>query len=279
MRCFNIQLKGEYGFLGEDNKNPWVSCYLPYNLKVMNFKNQRRPCIVICPGGGYSMVSEREAEPIALKFLNWGFNVFVLNYSVTPHHYPTQLLEVAATFDLIYKNENVWNCDTEKIGIIGFSAGGHLAAHYSNAYNCADVRKFFADSKQPNFTVLGYPVISTDKAITHQGSFANLLGEYPEGEKAAEFSCECLVNANSPKAFIWHTVGDAAVPVQNSLVYANALAENGVPFSLHIYPYGPHGLSTVDRLTNHECDLGSKNEYVAEWLVDLQKWLSVEEII
>ncbi len=279
MRCFEIELKDEYGFLGENGKSPWVSCYLPYNLKVMNFKNQRRPCMVICPGGGYSMVSEREAEPIALKFLNLGFNVFVLNYSVTPHHYPTQLLEVAATFDLIYENASAWNCDTEKIGIIGFSAGGHLAAHYSNAYNCADVRKLFANSKKPNFTVLGYPVISTDKAITHQGSFVNLLGQYPEGDREAEFSCECLVSADTPKAFIWHTVGDAAVPVQNSLVYANALAKNGVPFALHIYPYGPHGLSTVDRLTNHECDLGGKNEYAAEWLNDLTKWLKVEEII
>ncbi len=225
------------------------------------------------------MVSEREAEPIALKFLNLGFNVFVVNYSVTPHHYPTQLLEVAATFDLIYESANIWNCDTDKIGIIGFSAGGHLAAHYSNAYNCADVRKFFPNSKKPSFTVLGYPVISADKAIAHQGSFENVLGEYPEGDKAAEFSCECLVNEASPKAFIWHTVGDNAVPVQNSIVYANALANNGVPFALHIYPYGQHGLSTVDYLTNNDCDLDSKNEYAAEWLVDLTKWLKVEEII
>ncbi len=279
MKCFDIELKKEYTFLGDGGKNPTVTAYLPYNLKEMGRADQKRPCMVICPGGAYAMVSERESEPIALKFLNLGFNVFVLNYSVTPHRYPAQLIEVAAAFDLIYKNADKWHCDTQKIGIIGFSAGGHLAAHYSNAYNCADVRKFFADSKSPNFTVLGYPVISADKKIAHQGSFVNLLGQYPERDRATEFSCECLVTADSPKAFIWHTVGDAAVSVQNSLVYANALTENGVPFALHIYPYGQHGLSTADYLTNNACDLDSKKEYAAEWLNDLQKWLSVEEII
>lgn len=279
MKCFDIELKKEYPFLGEGGKNPTVTAYLPYNLKEMGRADQKRPCMVICPGGAYTMLSERESEPIALKFLNWGFNVFVVNYSVAPCRFPTQMIEVAAAFELIYKNADEWHCNTDKIGIIGFSAGGHLAAHYSNAYNCDAVRAVFADSKSPNFTVLGYPVISADKSIAHQGSFVNLLGQYPEGEKMSEFSCECLVNADSPKAFVWHTVGDNVVPVQNSLVYANALAANGVPFSLHIYPYGQHGLSTVDYLTNNACDLDNKKEYAAEWLVDLQKWLKVEEII
>lgn len=279
MKCFEIELKKEYAFLGEDGKNPTLTAYLPYNLKEMGRANQKRPCMVICPGGAYSSISERESEPIALKFLNLGFNVFVVNYSVMPHRFPTQLIEVAAAFELIYKNADEWHCDTQKIGIIGFSAGGHLAAHYSNAYNCDEVRKAFANSKSPAFTVLGYPVISTNKAIAHQGSFVNLLGDYPKEEAEKQFSCECLVSANTPKAFIWHTVGDAAVPVQNSLVYANALATNGVPFSLHIYPYGQHGLSTVDYLTNNADDLDDKKNYAGEWLNDLKCWLRVEEII
>ncbi len=276
MKCFDIELKNEYVFLGNDGKNPTVSAYLPYNLKEMGRENQKRPCMVVCPGGAYAICSERESEPIALKFLNLGFNVFVLNYSVMPHRYPTQLTEVAATFDLIYKNADRWHCDTDKIGIIGFSAGGHLAAHYSNAYNNADVRALFADSKRPGFTVLGYPVISSDKAIAHQGSFINLLGKYPESDS---FSCECLVSEETPKAFIWHTAGDEGVSVQNSLSYANALAKHNIPFSLHVYPYGQHGLSTVDLLTNDACDLDSKKSYAAKWLVDLEKWLRVEEII
>ncbi len=276
MKCFDIELKNEYVFLGNDGKNPTVSAYLPYNLKEMGRENHKRPCMVVCPGGGYGMCSEREAEPIAFKFLSLGFNVFVLYYSTAPHRYPTQITEVAATFDLIYKNADCWHCDTDKIGIIGFSAGGHLAAHYSNAYNNADICALFADSKKPNFTVLGYPVISSDKAIAHQGSFENLLGEYPESD---DFSCECLVSANTPKTFIWHTASDEAVPVQNSLSYVNALANNNVPFSLHIYPYGRHGLSTADLLTNNSCDLDDKKSYTADWLKELEKWLRVEEII
>ncbi len=276
MKCFDIELKNEYDFLGNDGKNPTVSAYLPYNLKEMGRENQKRPCMVVCPGGAYAICSERESEPIALKFLNLGFNVFVLNYSLMPHRYPAQLTEVAATFDLIYKNADRWHCDTDKIGIIGFSAGGHLAAHYSNAYNNSDVRALFADSKKPDFTVLGYPVISSDKTFAHQGSFINLLGEYPESDS---FSCECLVSEDTPKAFIWHTAGDEGVSVQNSLSYANALAKHSIPFSLHIYPYGQHGLSTVDLLANDACDLDSKKSYAAEWLIDLEKWLRVEEII
>ncbi|MGN1319869.1 MAG: alpha/beta hydrolase, partial [Acutalibacteraceae bacterium] len=242
MRCFDISLKEIYPFLGDDGKNPSVCCYLPYNLKEMNRQNDKRPCMVVCPGGGYSMCSEREAEPIALKFLNWGFNVFVLYYSIAPHRYPAQLREVAAVFEEIYKNADEWNCDTDKIGIIGFSAGGHLAAHYCNAYYSDEVRNLFPDSKKPNFSVLCYPVISANEGYAHKGSFVNLLGEFPTGDKANKYSCENLVTPDTPPAFIWHTANDECVNVKNSLCYAGALAENGVPFSLRVYPNGRHGL-------------------------------------
>ena len=199
--------------------------------------------------------------------------MFVLRYSCAPYRYPIQLREVASVFEMIYKNANEWHCDTEKIGIIGFSAGGHLTAHYSNAYNSDAVREVFPESKGPNFSVLCYPVISADESFAHRGSFINLLGTYPEGDDVAKYSCDKMVSENTPPAFIWHTTEDQAVPVKNSLVYATALADNKVPFTLRIYPYGVHGLSTVDHLTLDDDKRDSKNALARQWLDDLKAWM------
>ena len=130
-----IYLKDRFLFLGENGRNPEVSVYLPDPLAEMGRDDWKRPCMVICPGGGYGMCSQREGEPIALHFLKEGYNVFVLRYSVAPNRFPTQLREVAALMELIYENADAWHCDTEHIAILGFSAGGHLAAHYSTCYD------------------------------------------------------------------------------------------------------------------------------------------------
>lgn len=272
MKIFEINLKEKYEFLGEEGRNPTLTCYLPQNLIEMGKENEMRPTILICPGGGYAHCSEREAEPIALKFLNWGFNAIVLRYSCAPHRYPIQLREVAAAFEEIYDNAEEWHCDTNKVGVIGFSAGGHLTAHYSNVYNSDAVREVFPDSKKPNFAILSYPVISADETFAHKGSLINLLGTYPLGDDVAKYSCEKLVTQDTPPTFIWHTTTDQAVPVKNSLVYATALAENNIPFSVHIYPYGVHGLSTVDHLTNDEDRLDAKTLLAEGWLNEFKKW-------
>ncbi len=272
MKILEINLKEKYEILGEADRNPTLTCYLPRNIAEMGRENEMRPTILICPGGGYANCSEREAEPIALKFLNWGFNALILRYSCAPHRFPTQLREVAAAFEEIYKHADEWHCDTTKIGIIGFSAGGHLTAHYSNAYNCEEVRSVFPDSKKPSFSVPCYPVISADESFAHKGSFLNLLGEYPLGDTLKKFSCENLVTPDTPPTFIWHTTEDQAVPVKNSLVYATALADNKVPFSLHIYPYGVHGLSTCDNLTNDDEKLDAKTLLAHAWLDDFKNW-------
>ena len=272
MRVFEIDLKEKYAFLGEEGRSPTLTCYLPQNMIAMGRADEMRPTILICPGGGYANCSEREAEPIALKFLNWGFNAVILRYSCAPHRFPVQLLEVAAAFEEIYANAGDWHCDTNKIGIIGFSAGGHLITHYSNAYDCEEVRKIFPNSKKPNFCVPCYPVISADESFAHKGSFINLLGEYPSGDALKRFSCENLVTPNTPPTFIWHTTEDQSVPVKNSIVYAAALADNKVPFSLHIYPYGVHGISTVDHLTLDDEKLDSKTLLAQVWLDEFKKW-------
>ncbi len=276
MRYFELNLKDEFPFLGKNGCNPTVECYLPHNTLEVKRESYNRPCMVVIPGGGYGMCSEREAEPIALQFLSMGFNVFVMKYSVAPNHYPTQLREVAAVFELIYKNAEEWNCNTERIGVIGFSAGGHLCAHYSNAYNSGVVREVFPESKRPFCSILCYPVIPADESITHRGSIKNLSGiDYPQGAEADKFSCEKLVTADTPQAFIWHTTADQTVPVRSSLAYANALAENKVPFELHIYPYGRHGLSTADWQTFDKGVLSAEEEHTREWLTSLKKWIEL----
>ena len=198
-----LYLKDYYSFLGEDGRNPYLETYLPFNLTEMHRENRKRPCMVVCPGGGYGMCSQRESEPVALKFLADGYNVFVINYSVAPHRFPCQLREVAAVMELIYKNADAWNCDTEKIAIIGFSAGGHLAAHYSTMYDCKEVREVFPDSKPVNASVLSYPVISADRDFAHMGSFKNLLGHEPDEQEVKYFSC----NNNVRKIHLPHSFG------------------------------------------------------------------------
>ena len=268
-----IELKNYFDFLGDDGKNPTLTLYLPYNMVEMNRQNQKRPCMLICPGGGYGMCSERESEPIALNLLSDGFNVFVLNYSVAPHRFPSQIREVAASVEMIYSNAEEWNCDTSKIAIMGFSAGGHLAAHYSTMFDCKEVREVFPESKCVNASVLCYPVISADFSKTHQGSFFNLLGHKPDKDEEKYFSCERNVKDTTPPAFIWHTAEDGCVPVANSLIYAKALTDNKVPVELHIYPFGGHGLSTCDEQT---CD--NMNEIIAYnnvWIDSMKNWLKL----
>lgn len=273
MRHEILHLKEFFPFLGENGADPFVEAYLPTNLSEMGRDEQKRPCMIVCPGGGYEFCSQREAEPIAFHFLTEGFNAFVINYSVAPFRFPAQLCEVAALMEMIYENKEEWNCDVSKIAIIGFSAGGHLAAHYSTMYDCKEVREIFPDSKPVNASVLCYPVITADPEHGHMCSLDNLLGKTERTpEEIDYFSCDRNVDEKTPPAFLWHTAEDAIVPVMNSLLYSQALAKHHVPFELHIYPKGNHGLATSDRQTN------TGNEtllaYDAAWLDSVKKWLN-----
>ena len=273
MRHEAIHLKDYYPVLGQDGKDPILTTYLPYNMVEMGRQDQKRPCLLICPGGGYVMCSEREAEVIGMHFLPAGYNVFVLNYSVAPHRFPSQLQEVAGAMELIYANADKWNCDVNRIAIMGFSAGGHLAGHYSNSYDCEGVRTVFPQSKPVNASILCYPVITADAKYSHGGSMINLSGHDPLlPEDLDRFSLERLVTKRTPPTFLWHTVEDQIVPVMNSLTYACALAENDVSFAMRIYPHGVHGLSTVDAQSNPE--LPAKVQWAAQWLDEVKTWLS-----
>ncbi|MFD1466519.1 alpha/beta hydrolase [Lapidilactobacillus mulanensis] len=204
-----------------------------------------RPSVLICPGGGYVMTSDREAEPVALNFVAAGFNAFVLRYSIAPARYPVALLEVASAMKLIRKNSAAWHVDPKRVIIAGFSAGGHLAANFATSWDRDLVTEYgyHADEIQPNGLFLGYSVITSGK-YAHVDSFKNLLGDrYGEPELMSKVSLEKQVTKSTPPAFIWHTVSDDTVPVENSLLFAEALEAHQISFELHLFPKGGHGLS------------------------------------
>ena len=243
---FYYSFERYFPFPGENGKDPYVEVYSPTNMDLDKCRAHKRPCLVICPGGGYSRISPREADPLALHFLPLGYHTFIVHYTPGPeHNFPTQLREVAAVLELIHQNSKTWLCDTDRIAIMGFSAGGHLAAHYTNAFDWPEVREVFPDSHPVQACVLAYPVISADPQFAHAESFENLLGKVLTDEEKIRFSCNNMVTDQTPPTFLWHTAADQLVPVANSLLYSQALAANNVPFELHIFPYGRHGLSMV----------------------------------
>ena len=274
MYCETLHLKDSYAFLGENGRDPQLELYIPENLKELDRSCEKRPSVLLLPGGGYRFVSRREAEPVAMHLLTLGYNVFILTYSVAPNAFPTQLREVAAAMELITENSADWYCDPKKIAIMGFSAGGHLAAHYTNRYDCPQVREVFPESKPVAASVLCYPVITAAPELSHRGSFEKLNGGvYPETEeKIAFYSCEKMVSEKTPPTFLWHCTGDKVVPVENSILYAMALAEKKVPFRMEIFPEGKHGMSTCDRVTTDQ--LSPQAEAVKQWLPALKAWLT-----
>ena len=229
--------------------------------------------IVIFPGGAYRGLADHEGRGYA-EFLNEnGITAFVVNYRVAPHKFPLELLDARRAVRWVRAHAEEYGVCKDKVAVMGSSAGGHLTAHYCNRYDCKEVRELFPESKVPNACVLGYPVITADPRYSHKGSFEKLNGGvYPEGEKQTFYSCECMVSEQTPPTFLWHCTGDKTVPVKNSLLYADALAEHAVPFQMHIYPGAKHGLGTADKTTNAE--IKPDWEQIKDWLPALHKWLT-----
>lgn len=235
-------------------------------------EGEKRPAVLVLPGGGYAFTSRREATPIALEFAAAGFSTFVLHYTTAPDvEFPTELVQAFAAIRLIRQNAEEWGIDPEQIYVCGFSAGGHLTASTGVFWNRDWVHKlgFEGDSHKPNGLVLAYPVI-TGGEYAHRGSYVNLLGKQ-YSDDLVELNClEKQVSSDTPKCFIWHTYTDNAVPVQNSLFFANALAENHIPFELHVYPSGNHGLSLANELVCGEEGILPK---VQTWIGFAKEWI------
>ena len=241
--------------------------------------NEKRPVILMCPGGGYEMTSDREAEPMAMQFLAMGYHVAILRYSVCPVRYPAALLQVAESVLYLKEHADEYHIDPEKIVVQGCSAGGHLAANYGIAWNSPFLTKLMGMENDPERLcvaglLLCYPVITSGEKA-HEESFRNLLGEQYE-EKKEELSLENQVTPDTPPTFLWHTATDETVPVENSLYFFQACLQQGVSAELHIYPVGGHGLSLANEETCRANGIGVQKE-CQSWIGLAQTWM--EEIL
>ncbi|WP_442858208.1 alpha/beta hydrolase fold domain-containing protein [Arthrobacter sp. SLBN-100] len=203
-----------------------------------------RPAVLVLPGGGYGRQADHEAEPVAEWLAGLGIHGFVLRYRVAPDRHPAPLEDAKQAMLRIRSGAHGLAVDPRRVGVLGFSAGGHLAAALSTAVATGSAELDVPEAV-PDLTVLCYPVVSYTHAV-HQGSVDNLLGESPSADLLAELSAERQVTAETPPAFVWHTADDAAVPVSHSLGYTAALLNAGVPAELHVFPEGRHGLGLAD---------------------------------
>lgn len=236
-----------------------------------------RPAMLVLPGGGYAFCSDREAEPIASAYFSLGYNCFVLRYITGEKaKIGKPLIDAAAAMAHIRLNAEKYCVDTNRIAVIGFSAGGHLAGMIATQWHRKELSdKLRLDSElfRPNAALLGYPVVSCH-VNTHSESFDNFLGKDRTKEMDESASLDNLVDERTCPFFIWHTAKDSCVPVANSLVLADALTKKGITCELHIFPMGDHGLSRATAETSPDW---SENKYiipyVARWVDWSYKWL------
>lgn len=210
-------------------------------------EGRARPLVLILPGGGYAFRSFREAEPVAVRLLSLGYSACVVDYAVAPSVFPAALLQVLAAIAYARDNAVSWHIDPGQIILMGFSAGGHLAASagvFWNKPHYAGKLGREVEDVRPNALALGYPVI-TSGPHANVASFENLLGDDTFVYQQT-VSLETQVSAHTPPAFLWHTWNDDVVPVENSMLFAAALKNKGVPHALTVYPDGVHGLSLAN---------------------------------
>lgn len=246
--------------------------YIQDNLKTE--PDRRRTAVIVVAGGGYWNIADREQEPVAMKFLGMGCQAFILNYSVAPHRFPVSLRELALSVAAIRERAEAWLVDADRIFVCGFSAGGHLTCSLGTFWNRPLAYEAIGKTPEeirPNGLILCYPVISSGE-YRHQGSMNKLLGEDPDAELVELFSLEKQVTSDMPPVFLWHTLTDENVPVENSLLLAMALRKADVNFEFHLYPSGGHGLS----LATEESSGG--NESLVEpccqtWISLVQSWI------
>ena len=234
---------------------------------------RKRPAVIICPGGGYEYTSAREAEPIALKMMSFGYQAFVLYYNVGTAKFPQALLELAKAVQIVRKNSENWHVDVTKIIVNGFSAGGHLVASLGVFWNQTFLEEALnghPEEWKPNGLLLAYPVISGGE-FAHESSFRSLAGERYE-ELVEYLSLEKQVTPATPPTFIWHTGEDGIVPIENSLLFAQSLRKNNVPFELHLFPKGGHGLSLATLETAAGGEYGIE-ETVTVWPELCRNWI------
>lgn len=236
-------------------------------------KKANGAAVIICPGGGYSRLSiTHEGYDVAKVFNEWGITAFVLKYrlpddSIMIDKTIGPLQDAQRAIQIVRENAAKWNIDPHRIGIMGFSAGGHLAATTSTHYEQAVIDNPGAVSLRPDFSILIYPVISFADSIMHKGSRDNLLGLSPSSEKIATYSNELQVSQKTPPTFLVHASDDKSVVPANSIVYYQALLINKVAAELHIYQKGGHGFGMKNNTTNDQ------------WMERLKNWMESNRLL
>jgi acetyl esterase/lipase len=250
------------GALGAEASDiPVITVYLPRMMMA------NTPAILVCPGGDYvNLAMNHEGRQVASYLNSLGIAAFVLRSRLGPrYHHPTELADAQRALRMLRAHAVEWRLDPARVGIVGFSAGGHLAmtasTHFDPGNPAADDVVDRASSR-PDFAVLGYPVISMTEPWTHQGSKDNLLGTHPELELAKSVSGELSVTKQTPPTFLFHTDADKVVPAENSVYYYVALRKAGVPAEMHIFERGPHGVG----LANDDAALSEWSKLLANWL-------------
>ena len=253
---------GAPGAVGREPADvPTLTPYLPLKEKATG------AAVIVCPGGAYGHLADHEGAPVAEWLNSIGITAFVLKYRLGPrYHHPAPLQDAARAIRTIRAHAADWKIDPERIGILGFSAGGHLAStiatHFDSGKRDANdpIERF---SSKPNLAILIYPVI-TMREKTHAGSKKNLLGDNPSPELIALLSNDEQVTKETPPTFLVHTMTDPGVPVDNTLLFVAALRKAGVPFELHLYERGPHGFG-----------LGGNDPILSTWPARCADWLRV----
>ncbi len=262
--------------LVEGRENVWLDCYIADPTP-----NFTRKAILVIPGGGYGGIcSDREGEPIAHAFMPYGFNAFVLHYSVGEANCQkwNPLIEASLAVKHIKDNAEEYGIDPEEVFATGFSAGGHLCAslgilwHKEEIYKAIDMPFGY---NRPKGIIPVYPVVSSNPEFGHRGSFYNLIGREKTEEEYAEFSLELQVDERSAPAFIVHTANDQVVNVRNAIKLADAYAEQKIPFELHIFENAPHGMALSNAITANQKPVYN-NPHNAHWIMLAAEWMNTE---
>jgi len=251
----------------EDEYNyPLAFSFRPNLVAMLHDDAIERPCVLVAPGGAYCFLCPTEGEPIADRFFQKGFNCFVLSsttdLTITQPLRKQPLMDISRAIRLIRANANQYHVRPNQLAICGFSAGGHLCAsicvHFSDVMDCDPALQCY--SNRPDAAILSYPVICS-RQYTHRESMQALLGNTPSEAELDYAANEMHVSEQTPPCFLWHTVNDESVPVENSLLFAQACKQHGVSVALHLFSDGPHGLATADDYWLKE---SWKPDYVSE---------------
>ena len=270
MEDIKLWENGTPGYSKDLGPEPTLTPYVLENGK-------KNGCIIVCPGGAYFGRAPHEAYPIAERMNEFGMSAFILNYRVNPYHYPYITADVIRAIRFVRYNAEKFNIDPERIGILGFSAGGHLAMSSAIVWTDPDILpdhtpdEIDKASARPDFQVLCYPVVTFIKD-THSMTRDLLTGDLEEKEQFYKrMSGEQNVISLTPPAFIWTTANDSAVPASNSIDYASALIRAGVPCELHVFPEGNHGLGLGEK--DERYGIMVENESVKQWSPLLKTFL------